>query len=108
MSCENMTISKAAFAIVIAAAFASGYAGHDKESHARSASHTERPAGATVVDFESMAIGKASTGFTEALPGGGGPVAWRIAQDGASNHVLAQTSTDDTDYRFPVCVADGF
>lgn len=44
--------------------------------------------------------------FTPALTGGGGPVSWVMTEDG-SKKVLAQTSTDSTDYRFPLCILNG-
>jgi Beta xylosidase C-terminal Concanavalin A-like domain len=45
--------------------------------------------------------------FSVALTGGGGPVAWVIRADPTApsgGKVLAQTSTDTTDYRFPLCI----
>ncbi len=62
-------------------------------------------------DFEKDAVGKAPAGFTAALTGGGGAVRWEIKEDPgapAGKKVLAQTSADDTDYRFPLCVNDAF
>lgn len=45
-------------------------------------------------------------GFVTALTGKGGPVAWSVQEDASvsSRHVLAQTSTDTTDYRFPLAI----
>lgn len=61
--------------------------------------------------FEGEEVGKAPAGFTTALTGGGGPVAWAIVDDKSApngSKALAQTSQDDTDYRFPLCVYDDF
>ncbi len=63
------------------------------------------------IDFEKTEDGKTPPGFTAALTGGGGDVSWVVKIDetspaGAS--VLAQTSTDKTNKRYPVCVYDDF
>jgi hypothetical protein len=71
---------------------------------------TSPPQGSPVarVDFQDMALGKPPRGFTTGLTGGGGPVDWRVvAEPSASGgKVLAQLATDDTDYRFPLCILD--
>ncbi len=64
-----------------------------------------------VVDFESMAVGEAPSGFTCARTGRGAPGTWAIQDDAtapAGTRVLAQTSSDATSYRFPVCAYEGF
>lgn len=60
----------------------------------------------TVVSFAETAPGSLPPGFTPGLTGGGGPVAWQIVADDsvASRRVLAQTSADRTDTRFPICI----
>ena len=62
-------------------------------------------------DFNAFEVGKPPLGFSIALTGGGGPVAWVVQenplQPGAGN-VLVQTSSDSTNYRFPLCIADSF
>lgn len=61
------------------------------------------------IDFENDSIGSLPSGVTTALTGGGGPVAWSVVQDGSSTagpKVLAQTSADKTDYRFPLAIFD--
>ena len=66
---------------------------------------------ARMFDFEKDEAGKPPADFTAALTGGGGPVAWTVREEaGASigKKVLVQTSTDDTDNRFPLCVYDKF
>jgi hypothetical protein len=61
----------------------------------------------TRIDFETAAVGALPSGVTGALTGSGGPVAWAIVEDPtapAGPKVLAQTSTDKTDYRFPLAI----
>jgi hypothetical protein len=61
------------------------------------------------VDFEDFATGALPPGFTPALTGSGGPVAWSILEDATSlagPKVLAQTSSDKTDYRFPLMILE--
>jgi hypothetical protein len=62
------------------------------------------------VRFDGQEIGKLPAGFTTGLTGDGGPVAWAVVEDKSapSGKVLAQTSHDDADYRFPLCVYDDF
>ena len=61
----------------------------------------------TRMDFESDPVGALPAGVTTALTGSGGPVAWAIVEDAsapAGPKVLAQTSADRTDYRFPLAI----
>jgi len=63
----------------------------------------------TRIDFETAATGALPSGVTAALTGSGGPVAWAIVEDPtapAGPKVLAQISTDKTDYRFPLAIFD--
>ena len=69
------------------------------------------PQAQLVADFNAMEPGQPPTGFTAALTGGGGKVAWLIQQDPiarGAGKVLVQTSADTTNRRFPLCIADGF
>ena len=69
------------------------------------------PEGARVIDFEGMAVGAPPAGFTLARTGKGGVGKWEVvAAAGAPSggKVLAQTSNDATNYRFPLAVAEGF
>ena len=75
----------------------------------------ERPDGKPVkevaIDFEKGEEGKTPPGFTAALTGGGGDVAWVVQSDATApsgKRVLAQTSTDKTNKRYPLCVYDAF
>jgi hypothetical protein len=68
-----------------------------------------RAAEATAVDFETAAMGSPPDGFATAVTGGGGPVTWRVIEDPTAPRgpkVLAQTSTDKTSARFPLCIYD--
>jgi hypothetical protein len=59
------------------------------------------------VNFESGDVGKVPRDFTVALTGGGGRVSWvvREAPDAPEGKpVLVQESSDDTSYRFPMCI----
>ena len=70
-----------------------------------------RAAEKTMLDFEKFEKGPLPADFSTALTGGGGPVAWAIAEDNSSPSgpkVLAQTSADSTDYRFPLCIYSPF
>lgn len=61
--------------------------------------------------FDSFERGRVPPGFSTALTGGGGPASWVIQEDPTApsgSNVLAQTSADQTDYRFPICVYDKF
>src|SRR5262245_12471659 len=62
----------------------------------------------TLVPFTADQPGGPPQGFTPALTGGGGPVRWQVIEDasGEGGRVLAQTSTDATDERYPICIYD--
>ena len=63
-----------------------------------------------VLDISSMPTGAVPLGFTEALTGQGGPVRWQVLEDASApgGKVIAETSQDTADYRFPLCIYDGF
>ena len=68
-------------------------------------------AGTKTWDFEEGEAGKMPPGFTTALTGGGGAVAWVLKEEAGApsgKKVLAQTSADETGNRFPLCVRDDF
>src|SRR5262245_24068352 len=70
-----------------------------------------KPASAITLNFDNSEVGQAPADFSTALTGGGGLVSWVIQEDPTApsgGKVLAQTSTDKTDYRFPLCVYDKF
>jgi len=67
--------------------------------------------GMVMLDFEDTTVGALPKDFSTALTGGGGPVTWAIQEDASSPagpKVLVQTSRDDTNKRFPLCVYDPF
>jgi hypothetical protein len=73
----------------------------------------DREAGADeaiTLDFDASSVGTIPTGFSSAVTGGG-PASWMVVEDftaPSGGKVLAQTSTDKTPGRFPLCVYDGF
>ena len=65
---------------------------------------------AVTFDFEKDSVGRLPAGFSTGLTGRGKPGVWvvqRAEKAPSGSQVLAQTDTDPTDYRFPVCVYDG-
>ena len=61
------------------------------------------------LDFEDTPAGALPHGFTVGLTGSGAPPTWRVIEDPsapAGSKVLAQTSADRTDYRFPLAMLD--
>lgn len=67
------------------------------------ATATAGAVGATPARAETLRIDLAQARFTSALTGGGPAPAWSLVEDGG-HKVLAQTSTDKTDYRFPLAI----
>lgn len=75
-----------------------------KEVSAREQLRTPR-----TIQFKAADIGKAPRGFTTALTGGGIAISWLVREiPGApgGRPVLVQESSDDTSYRFPMCIYD--
>jgi hypothetical protein len=63
-----------------------------------------------VWDFQADKVDEVPAGFSFGRTGQGRPGKWVVRGDPsapAGDHVLAQVDEDDTDYRFPVAVADG-
>jgi len=63
------------------------------------------------INFGSSEFGASPAGFSTALTGGGPPVSWQVREDSTapnSKRVLVQESSDDTSYRFPLCIYDDF
>lgn len=63
----------------------------------------------TKLDFNKDKAGSPPSNFTTALTGQGKAGTWTVIKDDASpaqGNILAQTDTDATGYRFPVCVYD--
>jgi len=62
------------------------------------------------IDFEGTQVGSAPPGFSPGLTGKGSSPAWKVVDDPtapAGAKVVAETSGDRTDYRFPLLVLDG-
>lgn len=62
-----------------------------------------------MIDFSSTPIGAPPAGFTEGLTGQGEAVRWQVLEDASApgGKVIAETSRDTADYRFPLCIFDG-
>jgi hypothetical protein len=61
------------------------------------------------IKFDPADLGKTPTDFTTSLTGGGGPISWMVREDSQApggKRVLIQESSDDTSYRFPMCIYD--
>ncbi len=59
------------------------------------------------IEFETRDVGHLPSFFSTALTGGGGPVSWVVREDASmpgGKGVLVQESSDDTTYRFPLCI----
>jgi len=63
---------------------------------------------ATVIAIAQMEVGKPPTGFKFARTGKGGPGQWTVIDDPTSfaGRVIEQSSTDRTDYRFPLAILE--
>jgi len=62
---------------------------------------------AQTINFDSSEAGKLPPDFSTALTGGGGPISWVVREDSTApdgKRVLVQESSDDTSYRFPLCI----
>ena len=63
------------------------------------------------ITFDPDKIGKLPPDFSTALTGGGGPISWVVREDSTAPNnkkALVQESSDDTSYRFPMCIYDKF
>jgi hypothetical protein len=62
--------------------------------------------GTTIIAIDRMSVGTPPDGFTFARTGQGGPAQWVIVADAtaAGSRAIEQTSTDRTDYRFPLAI----
>src|SRR5690242_2540924 len=77
---------------------------------AAGAAAAEEPAPLSI-EFGEMRAGEPPAGFSQALTGRGMPGTWIVAEDAAAPdkmRVLAQTDTDPTENRFPLCLYDAF
>ena len=62
--------------------------------------------GVTMIAIDKMTVGAAPADFEFARTGQGGPAQWAVAADptAAGGRAIEQTSTDRTDYRFPLAI----
>ena len=65
-------------------------------------------AGGVMIAIDKMTPGSAPEGFTFGRTGQGGAAQWSVTADptAASGRAIEQTSTDRTDYRFPLAIYD--
>ncbi len=63
--------------------------------------------GEPMIAIEQMDIGKPPAGFEFARTGQGGPGQWTVVSDptGGGGRAIEQSSTDRTDYRFPLAIS---
>lgn len=63
-------------------------------------------AGVTMIAIDKMSVGTAPDGFTFVRTGQGGAPQWAVVADATATggHAIEQTSTDRTDYRFPLAI----
>jgi hypothetical protein len=69
------------------------------------------PMAASRFDFEGIPMGSVPPGFFAGLTGKGRPTAWEVVEDPtapAGPRVVAETSGDRTNDRFPLLILDGF
>ena len=62
--------------------------------------------GAIMIAIDKMTVGAAPAGFEFARTGQGGPGLWAVADDATATdgRAIEQTSTERTDYRFPLAI----
>jgi glycosyl hydrolase family 59 (putative galactocerebrosidase) len=62
-----------------------------------------------IIALGNAPVGQLPAGFRTARTGQGAPAAWSVVEDASvpSGKVLAQTGTDQTDYRFPLAIYGG-
>jgi hypothetical protein len=64
--------------------------------------------GSEMIDLSGVPNGELPAGFSTAKTGQGAASVWAVLEDASAEagRVLAQTSTDQTDYRFPLAIYD--
>ena len=73
---------------------------------AHSGTSLSAESGANMIPMEKMNVGAAPTDFEFARTGQGGPSQWAVVNDPTANasRAIEQSSTDRTDYRFPLAI----
>ncbi len=100
----------ALLAIVLAAFWGATGCDTAKTHTGPAPNQSSKPASERLIGFSQFDVGRTPPGFTVALTGGGGPVSWIVQEDASApsgKKILAQTSSDTTGNRFPICVYDG-
>jgi hypothetical protein len=66
--------------------------------------------GATMIAIDNMMPGSPPARFTFATTGQGGKGEWKVVEDptAAMGRAIEQSSTERTDYRFPLAIDDSF
>jgi len=99
-----------AASLMIVAACGENHASSESNPAPRETPAPLQPAGKEFTyNFDGDAAGKTPAGFHEALTGQGGAAHWIVRADPSAPsqpNILAQTSADKTDYRFPLAIAD--
>jgi hypothetical protein len=93
-------VRRAGISLIMAGALAAGCSG---------LANREEKFEPRTISFDSSEAGGVPTDFSTALTGGGGPVSWVVREDATApgdRWVLEQESSDDTSYRFPMCIYD--
>src|SRR5215471_3192101 len=83
--------------------------GPDNKVQPEASAPLQQPGAEFAYSFDRDAVGKLPTKFHETLTGQGAKAEWVVQQDSSAPsppNVLAQISTDKTDYRFPLAIAD--
>ena len=118
---KRLKVSFSIFAIVVLLLAACSKSGADNDGDEDKSPEPEskiapetpapfQPAGKEFVyNFDGDAVGKLPAKFHDTLTGQGAKGQWVVRADPSAPsqpNVLAQTSTDKTDYRFPLAIAD--
>jgi hypothetical protein len=67
----------------------------------------EEPLTPQIIHFDASEVGGLPRDFSAALTGGGGSISWVVREDAQAPNgkfALVQESSDDTSYRFPLCI----
>jgi hypothetical protein len=110
MKRTNAIVGAFAVSLLILAACGDNHAFSETNTTVAETPAPLQPAGKEFVyNFDADATGKLPAKFHDALTGQGTRAQWVVKADPSAPsqpNVLAQTSTDKTDYRFPLAIAD--
>jgi hypothetical protein len=99
---HRLAIARRAW-LALAAGLAAGRPAAERSARAQEPARVPN-----LVPFTAEQPGGPPQGFTAALTGGGGSVNWQVLDEPAveGGRILAQTSTDPTEARYPLCIYD--